>query len=156
MIHCILSSRLSAYLDGELPPRRRRAVERHLTGCTTCAERLEGLRRAQASVRAAPPSAPPAEAWARLRERMAEPAQAPAPVPARRRAAAWGAAAAAVLLAAAASLYVALGPAPAPAPGGPSFVTTADLVDDEPVALSPSIELLLVARTNGGPEGDDR
>ncbi len=41
--------------------------------------------------------------------------------------------------------------------GATSFVTTADLVDDEHMALSPSIELLLVARRNGGADpGEDR
>jgi len=36
---------LSAYLDGELPPRRRESVESHLAGCGGCRARLGGLRR---------------------------------------------------------------------------------------------------------------
>jgi hypothetical protein len=61
------------------------------------------------------------------------------------------------------SLYLGFGrsipdPRPPAAPRTlPAFVTTADLVDQEPVSLSPSIELLLVARQNGGTNpGEDR
>jgi hypothetical protein len=35
---------LSAWIDGELPPERRAAVERHLAGCAACRAELESLR----------------------------------------------------------------------------------------------------------------
>jgi anti-sigma factor RsiW len=38
------TDRLSAYLDGDLPPETRAAVERHLAGCDACAAVLEELR----------------------------------------------------------------------------------------------------------------
>lgn len=159
MAHLQAARCLSASLDGELSPRRARAVERHLAGCAACAARLEGLRRAQAALRAIPRSAPPPEAWAHLRERMAAPSPIPAAAAPRRHLPAWGlaAAAAGVLMLAAASLYLVSGPhAPPQGRGATSFVTTADLVDDEHMALSPSIELLLVARHNGGPDPGER
>ena len=161
MMHPWFSRRLSASLDGELPPRVLLAVERHLLRCRRCAERREGLRRAREIVQAAPRSAPPPEAWARLREQMAAGAQPGA----RRWIPAWGVAlaAAGVLAALAASLYLASGQMrsgfrpPAPTRAAASFVTTADLVDQEHVSLSPSLELLLVARQDGGADrGDGR
>ena len=158
LTHLQAAGRLSAYLDGELPAGRARAVERHLAGCAACAARLEGLRRAQAALRAIPRSAPPAEGWARLREQMAVPALAPAGAAVPRRLPAWGLAAAGLLMLVAASLYLASGPnVPRLGRGATSFVSTADFVDDEHVALSPSIELLLVARHNDGPDArEDR
>jgi anti-sigma factor RsiW len=36
-------TRLSAYLDGELPERDMRDMERHLDGCASCRKRLAGL-----------------------------------------------------------------------------------------------------------------
>jgi anti-sigma factor RsiW len=163
VMHRWASRRLSAHLDGELSPRAAGAVGRHAAGCPVCAALLDGLRRAQVALRAAAPSAPPPEAWSRLRERMAMPGppaagDKPAADP-RRRAHAWVlAAAAAVLLAMGASLYVAVGPRPpAPVRSAPSFVTTADLVEEEAIPLSPSIELVLVAQQNGGAgPGEDR
>ncbi len=165
MMHLWVSRRLSASLDGELPPRAMLAVERHILRCRRCARRREGLRRARAAVQASPRSAPPPEAWARLREQMAAPAQARPQAARRRRTRAWAmaAAAAGVLAALGASVYLGSGPpGPGPRPPAPprataSFVTTADLVDQDPVSLLPSIELLLVARRNGGADpGEDR
>jgi len=158
MMHLAVSRRLSAYLDGELSPLRAGAVERHVARCATCASRLKGLRRTQAALRAAPPSASPAEGWARLRERMTAPSGARAWVAPRRRPLAWGiAAAAGILVLAAAALYLGAGPeGRARARGATSFVTTADLVGEDHVALSPSIELLLAARHNGGPAAKER
>lgn len=176
MMHGWVSRRLSGLLDGELPSRTRFAVERHLARCPRCAQRREGLRRARAAVQAAPRSGPPPEAWGRLREQMAAQAEAPpqrhrvpptAPTPlgvggmagARPWRPVWTVAGAAggVLVALAASFYLISGPWPPAADRNTaSFVTTADLVDLDPVSLSPSIELLLVARRNGGldPGGD--
>ena len=43
-MHCRnCHTRLSAYLDGELPEREMRDMERHLDGCASCRERLAGL-----------------------------------------------------------------------------------------------------------------
>ena len=39
-----IQSLLGPYLYGELPPRERRRVERHLGGCESCREELEGCR----------------------------------------------------------------------------------------------------------------
>ena len=36
---------LNAYVDGELPERRRRSVEAHLAGCESCRGRLEEIRK---------------------------------------------------------------------------------------------------------------
>ncbi len=163
LVHLWASRRLSALMDGELRGRAREAVERHLAHCRACAETLDGLRRAQAVLRAAPPSAPPEEAWDRLREAMTPARGAPAgaapkvPAPAAARwvlARRWAPAAAVGLLLAlgASYYYLGAGPRRAAPPGEmTSFVTTADLVPEEGVLLSPSIELLLVARQNGGP-----
>jgi len=157
MMHLWVRRRLSASLDGELPARAMLAVERHVARCPRCAGRRESLRRARAAVQAAARSAPPPEAWVRLRDQMvapAPPATRPAP---RRRRPAWtlAGAAAGALAALGVSLYLGLGRSPSGlrppvAPRNvPSFVTTAELVDQEPVSLSPSIELLLVAREDG-------
>lgn len=43
---------LSAYLDGELPPQGRLAVEAHLAGCPACAAELAGLRGVSAAFKA--------------------------------------------------------------------------------------------------------
>lgn len=43
-------NRLSAYLDGELPPAETGAVASHLAGCRPCARRLASLRSALASL----------------------------------------------------------------------------------------------------------
>lgn len=41
-------ARVSEYLDGEMPPRARRAVEAHLVGCDQCAAAADELRRLKA------------------------------------------------------------------------------------------------------------
>lgn len=43
---------LSRYLDGDLPPARRQAIERHLTACTCCGTMSARLRTAMAACRA--------------------------------------------------------------------------------------------------------
>ena len=40
-----LFARLSEYLDGELAPEARRAMERHICDCPPCIEFIESLRR---------------------------------------------------------------------------------------------------------------
>src|SRR5690349_8931494 len=44
------TSRFSAYLDGELPPADRQAIEMHVAQCPSCAAELESLRRLSASI----------------------------------------------------------------------------------------------------------
>src|SRR5919202_1120065 len=50
---------LSAYLDGELSPGARRAVDDHLAACAECRAELEGLSRTRDLLRALPSVAPP-------------------------------------------------------------------------------------------------
>jgi anti-sigma factor RsiW len=58
IMHEEWTERLSDYLDGELPPDERRALEAHLSGCIHCAEMLAELKRVVAPPidRAAPSS----------------------------------------------------------------------------------------------------
>lgn len=51
-------SRLSAYLDGELPVAERGAVDQHLRVCAACARRLEDLAALDEAARALPVAAP--------------------------------------------------------------------------------------------------
>jgi len=50
--------RLSAYLDGELPPLERTQVAAHLSGCRECADRLAALGAADAALAALPADVP--------------------------------------------------------------------------------------------------
>jgi len=65
MFSCVrIRRQLSAYLDGELSPKRRTAVERHLVQCGACHAALESLRRLERSLQAI--KVPPVEpdlAW---------------------------------------------------------------------------------------------
>lgn len=88
--------RLSAYLDGELPPGERAEVEAHLATCAACAERLSSLAAVDAAFASLPAEAPdgyfeslPSRVSARLREEPRRPA---------RRLPVWAWAAAAVLV----------------------------------------------------------
>ena len=51
--------KLSAYMDGELGPGDRSAVERHLAACASCAEELRRFAAADAALRALPVLEPP-------------------------------------------------------------------------------------------------
>ena len=89
--------RLSAYLDGELPPEERAAVEAHLAACPDCASFLAELRAVDDAAASLPAEAPegyfegfPARVLARLEPRR--------PVEKPWRPPAWTWAAAAVLL----------------------------------------------------------
>lgn len=53
---------LGPYQDGELPPRRRTQVERHLSGCETCRAELAEIERVSALLRT-PVADPPAAMW---------------------------------------------------------------------------------------------
>jgi hypothetical protein len=69
---------LSAYLDGEITPRRREAIEAHLAGCDACRRELASLRGVSACLQAWPaPEANP-ELSARFAERLAERTRQPA------------------------------------------------------------------------------
>jgi hypothetical protein len=109
--------RLSAYLDGELPPQERAAVEGHLAACSECAAFLAELAAVDEAAASLPVEAP--EGYfdsfpARVRSRL----EAPKAAAARRRVPAWTwAAAAALLLAVVTPLTVRhLRPAPGEAP----------------------------------------
>ncbi|HBL15190.1 MAG: hypothetical protein A2X36_07210 [Elusimicrobia bacterium GWA2_69_24] len=52
MTHEIEAEELSAYLDGELTPKKKAGVDRHLEACAECRDRLESLRKASARFRA--------------------------------------------------------------------------------------------------------
>src|SRR5262249_41125643 len=54
-----LGERLSAFLDGELPPADRAAVEGHLRQCAACAHELEELAAVDALARELPVQVPP-------------------------------------------------------------------------------------------------
>ncbi|HEV8664123.1 MAG TPA: zf-HC2 domain-containing protein [Candidatus Methylomirabilis sp.] len=151
MMHLLASRRLSAYLDGELAPGERLAVERHLGRCPRCAARLQDLGRLRGALRSLPRSVPAEDGWTRLREEIGGAAPERArlrwrPATARR----WApvAATAALLAALGASLY--LTSAPGPPRESLASLTTTHLIEEEPLPLSPSIELVLVARGSGG------
>jgi hypothetical protein len=119
--------RLSAYLDQELPPDERAAVEAHLSACPECAAFLTELAAVDEAAASLPAEAPEGyfESFpARVRSRL-EPLKAASP---RRRVPAWTwAAAAALLLAVVTPLTLRqLRPAPAEAPA------------TAPVALQPA------------------
>jgi hypothetical protein len=87
--------RLSAYLDGELPPEERSAVEQHLRVCAPCAHRLEDLAALDDAARALTIDAPPGyfeDLPARVRARLDKPTRRAWRPPA------WGWAVAAALL----------------------------------------------------------
>ena len=57
------TDRLSDYLDGDLPPAERTAMETHLASCAECAETLIGIRRVITRARALDDRAPSADLW---------------------------------------------------------------------------------------------
>ncbi len=68
---CAQADQLWAYLDGELPAARARAVVRHMTACATCAARARRLRAMLETCRAAGCRKLPADVRARARTRVA-------------------------------------------------------------------------------------
>jgi anti-sigma factor RsiW len=61
---------LSRYLDGELTPARRRAVERHVAACECCGTMAARLRKTVAACRAEGGRRPPRNVIARAADRI--------------------------------------------------------------------------------------
>jgi len=116
-----LGERLSAYLDGELPPEDSRALERALAEDPELAERLEGLRDTSALLARWTVDAPAAPAW------LLRPARP------RRRWAAWASAAA---CAACFAVGVGVGLAANPAAPGPTNIYVAAPAATVPLGIS--------------------
>jgi len=70
--------RLSEYLDGELTPAERAALDTHLAGCRQCAMTLDELRAVAARAGALLPRAPESDLWPGIAQRIDAP---PAVVP---------------------------------------------------------------------------
>jgi anti-sigma factor RsiW len=77
--HSRVQDCLSAYLENDLSPVDRSAVEEHLAACTVCAEDLRDLRQAVALLRRLPTPEPPpflaSRVMARIADGEAEPAR---------------------------------------------------------------------------------
>jgi hypothetical protein len=70
----LLTELLSAYVDGQLAPRRREEVSRHVGACVQCARRLEFYRTVKSRlVSMRTPSDVGPEFWAAVRRRLADP-----------------------------------------------------------------------------------
>lgn len=69
---------VSDYLDGELPPARKREMEQHLTECPECRALLEDLRLLVTRSRALPDVPPNRDLWPGIAARLAGEAPAPA------------------------------------------------------------------------------
>jgi anti-sigma factor RsiW len=67
MTHAAASQRLSAYVDDEVMPAERRAVEEHLRGCATCRRDIAELRHVKMLLGALPDVEPPPGVLADLR-----------------------------------------------------------------------------------------
>jgi anti-sigma factor RsiW len=71
MISCYRFERcLTAYADGELSPRTRRAVERHLATCPRCAAELDSILASDTILRRAVPPAVSPERWSQFRRNL--------------------------------------------------------------------------------------
>ena len=68
---CAQADHLWAYLDGELPAARARAIARHLAGCERCGAQARLLRRMLETCRAAGCRKLPADVRARAQARIA-------------------------------------------------------------------------------------
>ena len=61
---------LSAFIDGELPPKDRAAVRAHLTGCAICRDVHADLLRLRGAARTLGPVAPPDHVWLEVAGRI--------------------------------------------------------------------------------------
>jgi hypothetical protein len=64
------TDRLSEYLDGELEPAERAALEQHLASCGACAATLDDLREVVARAGALPSPPPAADLWPGIEPRL--------------------------------------------------------------------------------------
>ena len=64
------TDRLSEYLDDELTPAERAALEAHLASCVTCADTLTELREVVAAASRLTPRAPDADLWPAIAPRL--------------------------------------------------------------------------------------
>ena len=69
-VHEEWTDQLSDYLDGELSPNERSAVEAHLRTCEPCAAVLNDLRRLVSLAQGLEPRPPEADLWAGIAERI--------------------------------------------------------------------------------------
>lgn len=66
----VVGRRLSQYVDGDLPPAQAREVSSHLASCRACADRLEALRSALASLAELPRLTVPETIASRVLDRL--------------------------------------------------------------------------------------
>jgi anti-sigma factor RsiW len=71
------TERLSEYLDDELPPAERAALDAHLAGCAACRALLEDLARVRARARSLPDQPPANDLWPAIARGMAAGRRAP-------------------------------------------------------------------------------
>jgi hypothetical protein len=83
-MHQEISAKLSDYLDDELTPPERHAVEAHLQECEECAATLADLRRITGTAAALRDAPPHADLWPAIAERIAAGPRAAAMPPRRR------------------------------------------------------------------------
>jgi hypothetical protein len=69
------TDRLSDYLDDELTPPERAALEAHLAGCARCSETLAELREVVARAATLPARPPAADSWPAIDARLVPPAR---------------------------------------------------------------------------------
>jgi len=75
-MHHEWNDRLSEYIDGELEPSERRALEAHLTGCAECRADVDALRAVVARARSLTDTPPTSNLWPDVATRIGAP---PAP-----------------------------------------------------------------------------
>jgi len=83
-MHAEWTDQLSDYLDDELSDEERRAVERHVRECASCAEVLDQLRRVVATAAALPAIPPGDQVWQAVSSRVREMPAAAVPLTGRR------------------------------------------------------------------------
>ena len=90
--HDVWTDQLSDYLDDELTPEERNAVESHLQGCAACTAVLDELTQVVSRARTVAPRPPHADLWPGIADRLEQTqphAQAPATVLPMRTRAGW-------------------------------------------------------------------
>jgi hypothetical protein len=83
-MHQEITDKLSDYLDDELTPSERQAVEAHLRECDECTATLAELRRIAGTAAALPDTPPSGDLWPAIAERITAGPRAAAPAPRRR------------------------------------------------------------------------